>query len=69
MASQSATTGTSTHALQPQKVTAEPMPVTSAEKSSKTGPQGMPEEYSGREITDPDNIEMKHAGEPKSLAV
>ena len=60
---------TTPHVVQPQKVPAEAVPVTPAKASGKTGPQGMPEGYSAREIKHPDNIEMKHAGKPKSVAI
>lgn len=60
---------TTTHVVQPQKVPAEAVPVTPAKMPGKTGPQGMPEGYSGREIKDPDDLEMKHAGKRKSIAI
>ena len=60
---------TTPHVVQSQKVPAEAVPVTPAKASGKTGPQGMPEGYSGQEVNNPDNIEMKHAGKPKSVAI
>lgn len=60
MTSQPATT--MSEVVQPQQVPAEAVPATPAKSSGKTGPQGMPAGYSGREVQDPDDIEMKHAG-------
>lgn len=60
---------TTTEVVQPQKVPAQAVPATPAKSSGKTGPQGMPAGYSGREVQDPDDIKIKHAGESSLLHI